>query len=580
MKATQRFFKFLELDRKDISYIYVYAILSGLITLSLPLGIQAMINLMVGGEISSSLFLLIGIVTLGVAFTGFLTVMQLTVTETIQRRIFSRSAFEFAWRIPRLKLENISEIYPPELINRFFDTVTLQKGIPKILIDFSTAVLQIVFGLILLSLYHPFFVFFGIILIISLIIIFRFSGRSGLQTSLMESNYKYKVAHWLEELGRAMNVFKLSVPSNLPIQRTDDLVCNYLDARKSHFKILMLQYGSVVLFKTLITAALLILGSILVIRNQISIGQFVAAEIIVILILNSAEKLILSMENIYNVLTALEKIGFVTDLPLEDSEGIKLQEIETDNNDIEIQLDNVSFQFNDSNKKTLNDISLRISQGEKILLSGYNGSGKSTLIKILGGLLTNYEGTISFNGINLRSLDLNSVRKEIGILSSKDEIFSSSILENLTFGNVDIPFSAIIKVTKEIGLHEYINDLPEGYSTQLLADGLNIPQSIISKMILARTLIRNPRILILDNFMPRLEQREKGKIMEYLTDSKKPWTVIILSYNGDYATKCDRVIILDKGEIIEDAHYQNLKSKNTIENIFRVTPQGLIDKPC
>ena len=172
MKATQRFFKLLELDKKDISYVYLYAVFAGIITLSLPLGIQAIINLLVGGEVSSSLYLLIGIITVGVTLNGFLTVMQLTVMETLQRRIFTRSAFEFAWRIPRLQLEALTGMYPPELINRFFDTVTLQKGIPKILIDISTAGLQILFGLILLSLYHPFFVFFGLTLLLILAIIF------------------------------------------------------------------------------------------------------------------------------------------------------------------------------------------------------------------------------------------------------------------------------------------------------------------------------------------------------------------------------------------------------------------------
>ena len=128
MRSTQRFFRLLELDRKDISYIYLYALFAGLITLSLPLGIQAIINLMVGGEVSSSLFLLIGIITVGITLNGFLTVMQLTVTETLQRRIFTRSAFEFAWRIPRLKMEQLTGIYPPELINRFLIPSPCRKG--------------------------------------------------------------------------------------------------------------------------------------------------------------------------------------------------------------------------------------------------------------------------------------------------------------------------------------------------------------------------------------------------------------------------------------------------------------------
>lgn len=572
MKSTQRFFKLLELDRKDISYIYLYAIFAGLITLSLPLGIQAMINLMVGGEISSSLYLLIGIITAGIAFNGILTVMQLTVTETLQRRIFARSSFEFAWRIPRLKLEALTDIYPPELINRFFDTMTLQKGIPKILIDFSTAVLQIFYGLVLLSLYHPFFIFFGFSLLVILLAIFVFTGRRGLKTSLKESKYKYQVAHWLEELGRAMNIFKLSGVSNLPMRRTDQLVNNYLDARKSHFRILLLQYGSVVLFKTAITAALLLLGSILVVQNQISIGQFVAAEIIVILILNSAEKLILSMDNIYDVLTGLEKIGFVTDLPLEPTDGVVLEETPNHKDGIEIELDDVIFQYEDSNRPTLNNVSLSIKPGEKICIAGYNGAGKATLMKLIGGLYTSYHGMITFNSIPLRDINLDSLRKEIGTLSSQDEIFNASIIENISLGSPNTPFQEIVRVAKEIGLHTYINHLPNGYNTELIANGLNIPRSVRTKIILARTIVYQPQILLLDNFIPRLEQKERISIMDYLTDEEKHWSLIAVSNSPRFAAKCDRVIVLQEGKIIADAPFEELTKTKLINDIFKLKP--------
>ena len=568
MEATSRFFKLLELDRKDISYIYLYALFAGIITLSLPLGIQAIINLMTGGEVSSSLFLLIGIITLGIALNGVLTVMQLTVTETLQRRIFTRSAFEFAWRIPRLKLEALAGMYPPELINRFFDTVTVQKGVPKILIDFSTAVLQIVFGLVLLSLYHPFFVFFGLVLLFILFTIFRFTGRKGLKTSLAESKYKYQVAHWLEELGRAMNIFKLAGKADLPVRRTDELVTGYLEARKNHFNVLLIQYSSVVIFKTVITAALLLLGSILVIRNQISIGQFVAAEIVVILIMNSVEKLILSMDNIYDVLTGLEKIGFVTDLPLEKEKGISIGMINEKYKGIQIELDQVSFQYADANKPTLKEVSLNIQPGEKICIAGYNGSGKSTLMKLLGGLYTSYEGMITFDGIPLTQLNLRSLRKRVGTLRGEDEIFSGSILENITLGNESLSFQDIIETAKEIGLHHHINRLPNGYQTELIADGLNIPRSVRTKIILVRTLICQPDILLLDNFIPRLGQAEKQRIINFLTNKDKPWTIISISNNPEFAKKCDRTIVMQHGEIIANGPFSEIQNHKKVKAIF------------
>ncbi|MCI5081719.1 MAG: ABC transporter transmembrane domain-containing protein, partial [Saprospiraceae bacterium] len=206
----RRFFRLLELDRKDIYYIYIYAIFSGIIALSLPLGIQAIIGLIAGGALSASIYVLIAIITVATALNGLLKVMQITLTEHIQRRIFVRSAFDFAYRIPRLRLDKIVSQHPPELVNRFFDTLTLQKGLPKILIDLSTAVLQIFFGLLLISFYHPFFISFGLFLIVLLGLIFVLTGQKGLRTSLKESKYKYEVAYWLEELARTMSTFKLA----------------------------------------------------------------------------------------------------------------------------------------------------------------------------------------------------------------------------------------------------------------------------------------------------------------------------------------------------------------------------------
>lgn len=573
MKATQRFFKLLELDKKDISYIYLYALFAGIITLSLPLGIQAIINLLVGGEVSSSLYLLIGIITLGITLNGFLTVMQLTVMETLQRRIFARSAFEFAWRIPRLKLDALSGIYPPELINRFFDTITLQKGIPKILIDSSTAGLQILFGLILLSLYHPFFVFFGMTLLVILVGIFWFTGGRGLKSSFKESKYKYQVAHWLEELGRSMNIFKLSGGCNLPINRTNTMVTNYLGARKSHFRVLLVQYSSVVLFKTAITAALLFIGSILVIRNQITIGQFVAAEIIVILIMNSVEKLILGMDNVYDVLTALEKIGFVTDLPLENDEGLSFEEVINEKG-LSVELEKLSFQYQDAIKPTLDEISLHINPGERICIAGYNGSGKSTLLQLLEGMYTDFDGMINYNNIPLKSINLESLRKHIGSLNTDDKLFNGTIIENINLGN-SVPLRSIIEVSQQIGLHDYINRLPNAYETVLLADGVNVPGSVRTKIILARTLIADPALVVLENFMPSIERAEKQHIIDFLTSRNKKWTLVAISNNPHFAAKCDRVIVLKEGKIVVEGNFNELQKDAHIQDVFKLRKEEL-----
>jgi ABC-type bacteriocin/lantibiotic exporter with double-glycine peptidase domain len=569
----KRFFRLLQVDRKDIGYIYIYAIFSGLITLTLPLGIQAIIGLIVGGTISTAWMILIAVVTLGTALTGWLKVMQLYVTETIQRRIFTRSSFDFAFRIPRLPLEKLVGEHPPELVNRFFDTLTLQKGLPKILMDFSSSILQIIFGLVLISFYHPLFVFFGIFLIVIVLIIFYFTGPAGLQTSLKESRYKYEVAYWLEEIARTLATFKLSGHSELPLEKTDKLVSNYLDYRKKHFRILVTQYASVVGFKTVITAGLLILGSILVVDNQINIGQFVAAEIVIILTLNSVEKLILTMETVYDVLTALEKIGHVMDIPFEQAEGLCFEDIDTGKG-LSIETRDLSYRFSDAEQPTLDRINLRVQSGEKVCIAGYNSAGKSTLIQLLSGLFQNYTGTVTFNGIPMRNLNLVSLRAYTGDFTAHEDIFQGTLLENISLGNKAVKIDDVVKAMDDIGLGDFIKKLPEGFHTPLLPGGRNLPRSIVTKIILARSIVTKPALLTMQEIFTNLEQRDRVQIANLLTRKDQKWTLLAVSDDPILAARCDRIIILKDGKIIQEGDFAEILESPHYSNVFKTASKA------
>lgn len=567
MHPIKRFFRLLRLDKKDITYIYLYAIFAGLIALSLPLGVQAIIGLIAGGSVSSSWIILIGVVTLGTALAGVLTVMQLSVTETIQQRIFTRSAFDFAYRIPKIRWEAIHKEYAPELVNRFFDTLTVQKGLPKILMDFSTSVLQIFFGLLLLSFYHPFFIFFGLLLVAIVLLIIRLTGPQGLKTSLKESKYKYEVAYWLEELARTMGTFKLAGTSELPLQKTDHLVNGYLDARKAHFRVLVTQYGSLVGFKTFVTMGLLILGSVLVIDNRINIGQFVAAEIVIILVMASVEKLILTMETIYDTLTALDKLGGFTDLDIDREEGIRFEQCDTGKG-IAVELSGVSYRFPDSQEDSLDDLNLSIAAGEKLCIAGYNSSGKTTLLHLIAGVFTDFRGSLTYNKIPFRNLDAVSLRSHIGDHISQEDIFKSSLLENITMGHEGVSLQDVINAVEQVGLAEFVKKLPGGYDTMLLPGGKNLPRNIISKIIFARCLAARPSLLAIEEPFDFLEKEDRARIADLLTDSPN-CTLVTVTDDALMAAKCDRIIIMQEGRIVEEGSFEKISKSKHFENVFK-----------
>ena len=560
LTPMRRFLRLLKLEKRDIIYIYVYAIAVGIITLSLPLGISAIIGMISGGLVFSSVVVLIGLVVLGVLLSSGLQIMQITLVEILQRRIFAKAAFEFSYRVPLIRAEVLNRYHAPELMNRFFDVLTVQKGLPKILIDLTAAALQVLFGLVLLAFYHPFFVFFGIALLVYLFLIFYLTGSKGLKTSLMESKYKYYVAHWLEELARNVTSFKLAGHSNLPIQKTDRLLNGYLKYRKEHFRVLLTQFTNVVVFKTLITGGMLILGTVLVIDRQITLGQFIASEVIIVLILSAVEKAILGMETVYDTLTGVEKISNVTDLPLERINGIPLDARQCADG-ILLQVDKLSFQYPDAARPALREVSLELKPGESVCVAGFDGAGKETLMKVVAGVLTTYQGSVTVNGISTRDVHLASLRDQMNKNVSKEDIFSGTILENITMGKQNISYDDVVWALEKTGLGPTVNTLPDGLKTELLPGGRNLPDDVITRLILARCVVSHPHLLLLNDFLQAIDRREKQRIAAFLTDKANHWSLMIVSNDPLLLQACDRVMVMRDGRLVASGSYDELRSR-------------------
>ena len=545
LKPWERFVGLLRLEKKDIFQIFYYAIFGGVVTLSLPLGIQAIINLIQGAQISTSWIVLVVVVTMGVVFSGALQLMQLRIIETIQQRIFVRASFELSYRFPKIKMTELRNYYPPELANRFFDTLTIQKGLSKILIDVPTALLQIIFALILLSFYHPFFIIFGFFLLLLIYIVFKFTAQKGLETSLAESQIKYKVAHWIQEIARTVVSFKLSGNTNLAIQKNDDLVDQYLKARENHFKILLLQFSQMIGFKVIVTASLLLIGGALVLNQEMNIGQFVAAEIIILLVIQSVEKLIIGLESLYDVLTSIEKIGQVVDKEIESQDGEKPMF----KNGVTLELDEVSYRVENRKKGIINNISLTLTPTSRILIQGESGAGKSSLLRLISGIIEPTEGNIYINNLSLASLHLNHYRSQLGLSLSDETPFEGSIRNNLVFGNRQIEETIIFEALDTVGLNQFLKEQPNGLETVLYPEGKQMSYTIAKKIILARAIIKQPKIMILEDPLDQFNLEETLKIIHYLTDPKRPWALIVVSSKKSWRAQCNQTITLEKGEI-------------------------------
>jgi len=542
MTPIGRFWGLLSPYRKEIRQIYVYAFLIGIVNLTLPLGIQAIINFLQTGELTSTWIILVCFVLAGIAITGFLQVIQIRIVENIQQEIFARSALEFAFRLPKIAALQFDKIHAPELVNRFWDTLTLQKGLPKILIDFSVAVFQIVFGLILLAIYSPYFIILGFALALILWIIFKITGPKGLETSLKESKHKYSLAHWLDEIARMNRSFKIFSKHKFHLNKTDDAVEKYLVSREKHFQVLITQFMLFIGFKIILAAGLLILGGYLVMEERMDIGQFVASEIIIILIINSVEKVLNTIDIIYDVLTALDKIGYVTDLHLDKDIG---KAVAFREDGLAVRAKEIVFGFPEGETKILNRLSFDIKANEKLVLTGESGSGKSLLLQILAGIHEIEDGGLYINEIPYANFERDQLSDQLGVSFPINQIFEGSYLDNILLGRVvpDEKLSAVVKLLK---LDEYLVRQPKGIHGFVDSGGRRLPRSIIQKLLIARVIVGEPQLLLMEDPLQFIDEEEKKRIVDYFMDSERQWTVVIVSDFYYWKEKCDRFIVLQK----------------------------------
>jgi ABC-type bacteriocin/lantibiotic exporter with double-glycine peptidase domain len=549
MTPLERFKNLIFIDKQDIYQIILYSVIGGLVSLSLPLGIQSIINFIQAGKISTSWIVLIFIVVIGVAFVGYLKIMQYRITENLQQKIFVRSSFEFAYRFPKVKFNELQNQYPPELANRFFDTLSVQKGFSKLLLEISGAALQILFGILLLSLYHTFFIFFGFILLALLYLIFKINFKNGLETSLNESKYKYKVAHWIQEIARNHLSFKNNSIFNFSMKKNDILVNEYLKQRENHFRVLLKQFIQLTTFKVIITAGLLIIGGLLVINQKMNIGQFVAAEIIILSIITAVEKLFTGLELFYDVLTSLEKLGSVVDMELEEDINNISTNYNIDGDKLTIDTDNLTFSYPKSDKIILKNVNLSIKAKEHTLILGENGSGKSTLIHLLARLIEPSSGSIFINNTDYKKYSSEHYRSKIGIITADEMPFDGTILENIICNNPKIKMETVFNLMEKLKLTEAIKALPKGLDTPISSEGKQISSSTIQRIVLARCIVNQPKLLFLENPLDKSDEQTCREIIDYLSDDKNPWTLVVVSKNSYWKQICKQTIHLVKGEI-------------------------------
>lgn len=511
----------IALDKESVTQLYVFAILSGFLSLSLPLGIQSVIKYVQSGQVVTSWIVLVALVIMGVLVTGYLQILSLRLSEQIQQHIFVHYTFDMAYRFPRLNRLALKGKIPFELMNRFFDIMVVQKGIAKLLLDFTQAFLQIVFSLLVLSFYHPFYIAFTLVLVGVVVLVFRPIVNRGLKTSYEESNHKYKTVFWLQEIARADWSFRLVPKAQLNMERLEKHSMDYLTSRTNHFTVLRSQYIWMVAIKTLIVAALLGLGGYLVIEQQLSLGQFVAAEVLILLILAAVEKLAQLLETFYDVFTSLEKLGQIQDLdityegePLNDCSSEPIFPVEV----VDVSTAEMKVIFS-------------IEKGQHTIISSDNQLIVDAFLRLVIDPTYSVQKKPRWNKTVPKPDRLFSLIDQFGWYSKGVHLIDGTLYENIMFGRHNIPLEEFYKVIKCVGLEKLLDRYPEGKDVYLTKAHKLLSEEERELILIARGLISHPQLFIISFFGLALKQEEQVNLLNTIEKEYPNTTLLCASRN-------------------------------------------------
>ncbi|WP_294201255.1 peptidase domain-containing ABC transporter [uncultured Chryseobacterium sp.] len=550
MEATPKeqgykLFKYITKEKKDVTNIYFYAILNGLVQLSVPLGIQSIVSFVMGATMATSIYILIIFVVLGTWLVGYFRLKVMQIIEKIQQKIFVEFSIAFAEKLPKVNLSSTRKYYLPELVNRFFDTQNLQKGISKILLEIPAAIIQIVFGIVLLSFYHPWFLSFGALVILCVVIIFNFTLESGIKSSLEESDKKYETASWIEDIAASVKTFKINSKSETHLKGADERVLGYLDHRTSHFRVLVIQYKTIIAFKVIITLAMLAIGTYLLVNQKLNIGAFIATEIVVLSIMSAVEKLIVSLESYYDVIASLAKLTKVTELEEEKNGEIVPAQKE---DGMEIEFKNVDFNFN-NNIHILQDINFTISENTITVITGELGSGKSLLLNMMAGFYPPTAGSILINKIPLKNIDKDKLRMEMGVYLEDMRIIQGTVQDNILLGNENVSTEDVLALSEKIGAENISSQFTSGFFTNISETDPEISFSSKKKILLLRAMAGNKKLLLLEDPIDGMNDTFKYKMLQYLEEIKHKTTIVIVSQNSEILHYADQHIHVENGSI-------------------------------
>jgi len=545
MKPLARVQQILRAEWSDIYLVILFAFIAGLLMLATPIAVESLVNTVAFGRYLQPIVMLSLVLLTFLGFNAAIKALQTFIVEIIQQRLFARVAADFAHRIPRRATEATEHMYMPELVNRFFDVVSVQKVSAFLLLDGINLVLSAVIGMAVLGFYHPFLLGFDAVLLASIAFLIIVLGRGAVKTAIKESKSKYYMASWLEDVARCQTTFASAAGKRLSVSRSDRLVHDYLVHRKKHFRVLFRQIVFALGLQAIASTLLLGLGGYLVVIRELTLGQLVAAELIVTVIVGAFAKMGKHLESFYDLCASVDKLGALFDLPMA-RPGTILQSI--DDTPPAIELQQVSYKRGRV-AGALPPVSVSVPSSGRLAIFGPTGSGKSTLLDLIHGSRRPAAGHLKVNGIQPCDLQSDDFWSHVELVRD-GETFAGTVEENIHLQRSDVSGQDVDDALEITGLVDIVGALPDALQTQLASHGAPLSTNQIRLLLMARAIAAQPTLLMVDGVLDSLPDEQSERLLDYLTAPERPWTLVIGTGSQAIAERCASILRLPKGEVV------------------------------
>lgn len=479
----------------------MYGAAISLLSLATPISVQLLINAVANIALPAPLFTLSAILFGLLLLAGLLSALRVHVMALFERRFFARMMAEITLRAVHARNPFFHDARRGDLFNRFFDMATVQKALTSLLVGGFAIVLQGAVGLVVTSFYHPFFLAFNVLLVTIIALILMLWARGAFTTAIAVSHSKHAAAHWLDGVGGSNGFYKSSRHMHFAIDQSEALTADYVAKHRAHFRYTFSQTICLLLLYACASAGLLTMGGMLIIAGELSIGQLVAAELILSGVFYGIAQMGNYLEIFYDLVGGLEELSLFWDLPQESTPKADAP-----------ALPNGAIAFRDVE---LGDYHLNfsVSSGEQLAILAAPGVDRAVSV-LLKRLDTPARGLITVGGADIGTYDMLRLRSDVVVLD-RPTIVDLSLRDYLSLASGD-RHDEMIAALDMVGLADRVGQLPQGMDTMLSPLGWPLAVGETMALKLAGALLARPKVLVLSPLYDLLPPTRLDKVLQDL----------------------------------------------------------------